>query len=589
VAYANTAFTMSHISTGFRLIYKGEAIDYTDVGTAGINQLIAASDGKIDEAHPLRTALRGDLVSLAIQADAGDAFGMSDEAVSFADQALNVAGINLRLKNLAHECAHNMGCVHDRDEMNCVNDCSSRCEGVFPYSFGYIFPYQSKTYKTIMSYGQSSDIGIQYFSNPDVNYPNQQTGVPTGIDYQQDPCDSADNATTINNTRDTVAQFRKYANATNTTLRTSITSGAAQATGGDSVAPGISDDGRYVVFASAATNFFGGDNNGSSDIFIHDRELGTVQVRSGNAATVANDDSHSPAISGNGQFVVFTSDASNLLSGGQDTNGVSDIYGEKLTRVSVSTSGTQGNFASTNPSISKTGRFVAFESDATTLDDNSLDTNSARDIFVRDRDKNNDYIFDQPGSANVETIRLMDSSGSFQTNSSSFNPAISADGIWIAFESDATNLLSAGQDTNAKRDIYIRNRVTGATIRASVGPSNLQSDGHSYGASISHDGRLVAFHSEGTNLLGSGNDTNAKTDIFIYDRVAGTTICASRETGATGTLGNGHSYEATATKPRSRLRASTSLSPAMQPTSNRPTTAWRMSSSVRSAITPPRA
>ena len=152
-----------------------------------------------------------------------------------------------------------------------------------------------------------------------------------------------------------------------------------------------------------------------------------------------------PSISANGSIVVFESDATNLVSG--DDNGVSDIFARdtlsQITfRVSVSTAGDAGDLASFAPAISADGRFVAFHSDATNLV--AGDTNGLTDVFVHDL-------------STGETVRVsVDSLGKEATGGPSSSPAISADGRFIGFKSDATNLVSG--DTNGFRDVFFRDR-----------------------------------------------------------------------------------------------------------------------------------
>ena len=548
IADANEAYKNSEVNTALRLLYKGE-VDYVETPASDLSIRLHALedyDGQVDEVHALRNALHADLICLIVHSggtDAGVANIMGTESITFEAEAFSVCKrgfLTPFARILAHETGHNMGCAHDRLYENCLNDCD--CDkGAFLYSFGHIFTGQDNVdYITIMS--DQSGRRIQHYSNPNVLF----SGTPTGI--APPSCDSADNAGTINETCNTVASFRKSSSQANTTIRKSITSAGIEAAAGASSSPVISDDGRFIAFSSAATNLFSGDNNSVPDVFIYDNVLNTLELKSGKVGGPANGASVQPVLSGDGRSIAFASDAKNLIVPIETTT-FTDVYVRtdvaSTQRLSVLTSNpaTGGNNHSTNPSVSKTGRFVAFESLADNLDEQFSDLNLVRDVFIRDRDKDADFSFDEAGSSNSETVRIRGQNNA-DPNGSSINAALSADGVWIAFESDATNFLPAGQDTNTKRDIFIRNRTTGQTIRASVGPSNLQSDGHSYNASISHDGRLVAFQSDATNLLGIGNDTNGRTDIFIYDRVAGTTICASRATGASGSVGNGHSYDA---------------------------------------------
>jgi Tol biopolymer transport system component len=176
-----------------------------------------------------------------------------------------------------------------------------------------------------------------------------------------------------------------------TTQRVSVAAGGAQALGGDSTQPSISADGRYVAFASEATNLVPADTNGLTDIFVHDRDKGSterVNVAAGGVQAVGGH-SFYPAISADGRYVAFVSDAANLVPG--DTNNSWDIFlHDRQTgtteRVSVGGGGSQADAGSARPSISGDGRYVAFESGAMNLVPG--DTNDVVDIFVHDRRTN---------------------------------------------------------------------------------------------------------------------------------------------------------------------------------------------------------
>jgi Tol biopolymer transport system component len=199
--------------------------------------------------------------------------------------------------------------------------------------------------------------------------------------------------------------------------------------------------------------------------------------------------------------VAFASSATNLVSG--DTNKHPDIFVRDLqtnqtTRVSVASDGTQANNFSFNPSISADGRYVAFTSWANNLV--SGDTNGGRDIFVHDR---------QTGA----TTRVSVATGGGQAAADSQRPSISADGRYVAFESDASNLVSG--DTNNHPDIFVHDRQTGVTMQVSVASDGTQTYAFSSDPSISADGRYVAFGSEADNLV--SGDTNGRFDIFVRE------------------------------------------------------------------------
>ncbi|MFN0009140.1 MAG: TolB family protein [Planctomycetota bacterium] len=293
-----------------------------------------------------------------------------------------------------------------------------------------------------------------------------------------------------------------------TTERVSVDSSGAQATGGGAH-PSISADGRYVAFSNNAANLVGGDTNGWRDVFVRDRQAATTErVSLDSSGAQGNNVSTRPSISADGRWVAFGSSATNLVLG--DTNAVHDAFVRDrqlgtTERVSLDSSGAQGDDRSgfTGISISANGRYVAFESLATNLVPG--DTNGVRDVFVRDRQ-----------SGTTERVSL-DSSGA-QGNGESSNPRISADGRSVAFDSAATNLVPG--DTNGTHDVFIRDRQSGTTERANLDSSGAQGNGSSGldCISISADGRYVAFDSLATNLV--PGDTNGFNDIFVRDRAA---------------------------------------------------------------------
>jgi Tol biopolymer transport system component len=293
------------------------------------------------------------------------------------------------------------------------------------------------------------------------------------------------------------------------TSRVSLDSSGAQATG-SSQHPSISADGRFVAFASWASDLVAGDTNGTWDVFVHDRQSGTterVSVASGGAE--GNAGSGSPAISADGRFVVFASGASNLVAG--DTNNTADIFvrdrqSGTTERVSVATGGVEGNSNSEYPSISADGRFVAFGSYASNLV--AGDTNGFEDVFVHDR---------QSGTTRRVSLDSAGAQGS--SSSGGWGISISADGRFVAFASWASNLVAG--DTNSSYDIFMRDRQSGTTERVSVDSGGVQAYGHSFYPSISADGRFAAFESWAPNLV--AGDTNGTWDVFVHDRQSGTT------------------------------------------------------------------
>jgi len=309
---------------------------------------------------------------------------------------------------------------------------------------------------------------------------------------------------------------------TGATERVSVDSAGNQADG-SSREPAISADGRFVAFESAASNLVSGDTNGENDIFVHDRQTGATERVSVDAAgSQADGGSNAPAISADGRFVAFQSEASNLVSG--DSNGQSDVFvHDRQTgiteRVSVDSAGSQADGSSTSPAISADGRFVAFASASKLVPD---DTSGGSDVFVHDR---------QTGITERVSV---DSEGD-QADGSSGEPAISADGRFVAFESQGGNLVP--RDFNRDQDIFVHDRQTGTTERVSVDSAGKQSSAPTSAPAISADGRLVAFHAGQSNLV--PGDTNRFQDVFVHDRDTGATERVSVD--SDGNQGDDHS------------------------------------------------
>jgi Tol biopolymer transport system component len=366
-----------------------------------------------------------------------------------------------------------------------------------------------------------------------------------------------------------------------------------------SYTPAVSADGRWVAFSSDASNLVPGDFNHSRDVFLRDAETGqTRRISLSGAGQQGNADSYNPTISGDGRYVVYDSFASNLVPG--DTNNQGDVFlydrdHHSTTRVSLRYDGTQtdaqsgfgvisqdGNViayesradeimkgvkapatelyaydrakkttdlisaavlgapaggGSGAMSLSNDGRYVAFSSGSTDLV--PYDVNQRDDVFVRDRQANT-------------TRRVSVNSVGGESNGASTEPAISGDGRYVAFESQATNLLGIDPtfqddpksiinpegkldtgDTNDVPDVFVHDLATGSTELVSVSAAGQQANEDSYAAAISGDGRYVAFVSLATNLV--PGDTNRVREVFVRDRTAHTTIrVAMSDTGVQG-------------------------------------------------------
>lgn len=275
----------------------------------------------------------------------------------------------------------------------------------------------------------------------------------------------------------------------------------------NSYRPALSQDGRYVVFASLAGNLVPDDTNGKYDIFVHDRQTQQTQrVSIASNGQQADGYSWRPQISGDGRFIAFESYAANLIP--DDTNGAMDIFVHdrdtgQTQRVNVGPGGSQSTSGSTACSISADGRYVAFESAAPNLVPD--DTNGYPDVFVHDRDTG-------------ITARVSIRSDGQETHGASWGSSISADGRFVAFDGPVSDLIP--DDTNGIRDVFVHDRHTAITTRVSVASSGQQADDHSLWPHLSADGRFVVFASEAANLV--PDDTNGPgeqgRDAFLHDR-----------------------------------------------------------------------
>ena len=216
--------------------------------------------------------------------------------------------------------------------------------------------------------------------------------------------------------------------------------------------------------------------------------------------------SHYPYISDDGRFVAYQSASTNLVAG--DTNNQTDIFIRDLQegvteRLNVAVDGTESNFNSGGVTMSPSGRYVAWSTMATNV--LSEDANNIWDVLVKD----------------VQTGELMLASvANDGTQGGGWSVAPSAGGLdsgVIAFESDATNLVP--NDTNGVRDVFVRDFRTGTTTLVSSSASGELGNAVSNSASVSADGRLVAFSSMASNLV--PGDSNERGDAFVKDIVTG--------------------------------------------------------------------
>jgi len=324
---------------------------------------------------------------------------------------------------------------------------------------------------------------------------------------------------------------------TNTTTLVSVSVTGASAGDAISYNPTFTPDGRYVVFLSQASNLSAGtvDANATVDVYIRDVVTGTTELVSVNntGAGAGNAESSTglkPAVSADGRYIAFTSEATDLVNGVTDVNGSTDVFLRDrtfatTTLLSVSLSGTAtGNDASADPVITPGGTHVIFSSDATNL---TTVPGGSGNIYRRVVD------------TGVNTLVSVQANGTTAAGGSS-GAVMSSDGRYVAFASDNANLVSG--DVNGREDVFVRDTTLNTTTLASVATSVGGGDGVSFAPSISADGARVAFLSTSTNLVDAITDTNTVQDVFVRDVLAGTTqvVSVTPDNTATGaaTLGS---------------------------------------------------
>jgi hypothetical protein len=325
------------------------------------------------------------------------------------------------------------------------------------------------------------------------------------------------------------------------TVRISVASDGTELPGPYDIAgpQTISADGRHVVLATADTLV-----SDSLKLYVHDRDADgngsfdetgvgarrTALVTVSSAGVPANSVGLGGIISANGRCVTFSSAATNLVPG--DNNGASDSFvrdrdadadgifdeagaGETSTvLVSVATDGTQGNGDSSVGVISAAGRYVFFTSSASNL---ILGVTATFDGFLRDRDADGNGVFDEPGGKTSTTAVSFVSNGA-PANGWVTPASISDDGREVAVFSSATNLVPG--DTNGVYDLFVHDRLTGQTVRASILPGGAQISGFISGGGVLPDGRFAAFSVGGT--------------AYVRDLLTGSTTSISLAAGGGG-------------------------------------------------------
>ena len=324
------------------------------------------------------------------------------------------------------------------------------------------------------------------------------------------------------------------------TDRVSVDSNGVTGNGASS-APSISGDGSLVALVSQSTNFVTGVNG--SQVYVHNRQTNQIELisRDSNLTVVnaGNGISSAPAISADGRFVAFVSQATNLLAPGTPAIPagqqiyVRDRQTGQTSLVSVdnNVAPSAGNGFSSAPAISADGRFVAFVSQATNLlAPGTPAIPAGQQIYVRDR---------QTGQTSLVSVdnNVAPSAG----NGFSSAPSISGDGRFVAFVSLATNLLAPGIPAVAGQQIYVRDRQINQSSIASADNNVVPNPGNgvSSAPSINGDGSIVAFDSLGTNLLAPGVPSVTGRQVYVRNRTVNQTSLVSADNNVVPNSGNG--------------------------------------------------
>lgn len=292
---------------------------------------------------------------------------------------------------------------------------------------------------------------------------------------------------------------------------------------------GVSADGRFVVFESDASNLVPSDGNGVRDVFLRDRLLGTTsRISEAVGGGDASAESRHPSISEDGRWIAFTSDADNLVVG--DDNGLQDVFvfdrvTGVISRVSLAWDGGEADANSRTPSVSRDGRFIAFRSNATNLV--PWPVTWSRTVYVRDM---------QAGTTEVASPAW----NGGEENGGSYYPHIAADGRRVAYVSNSTNLVPG--DTNETNDVFVRDLDLDITWRASVDNDGNQGSSASGGYGISADGRFAGFSTDAPLVPDDVPPPAGFRDAFIRDLALGVTERVSVT--STGEAGNDESGSA---------------------------------------------
>ena len=368
----------------------------------------------------------------------------------------------------------------------------------------------------------------------------------------------------------------------------------------------VSDDGRYVAFQSTGGNLVTGVAGGTLQIYLRDRWLGTTALVSHSTAgltTAGNGPSQQAVVSGDGRYVAFTSEATDLTASSDNPLTTREIYRYTVATgaiVDVSYSATADGGAGplpwngTNPRISGDGAVIAFASKSTNLLPDQVDSNGGADLFVWsgtlalasrahgsstttgngtldptegfDLSADGRYLTfldtaanlaassDTNGSADLfqfdratGSMRRVSEATTGGASDGSVDPAFASSpkGDWVAFSSSASDLATGIIDTNGEFDVYIWERAQQKSYLVSHlnGDVSTAAGANSVRPSISEDGSCVLLQSERSTDLIGGTDANGAPDLFLYDRVASAITLVSHEAEAADRTASGGNRE----------------------------------------------
>ncbi|MFL6196546.1 MAG: hypothetical protein ACJ75H_20360 [Thermoanaerobaculia bacterium] len=292
----------------------------------------------------------------------------------------------------------------------------------------------------------------------------------------------------------------------------------------------LSADGRYFVYSSDAANLVPGqmDPNAGTDVFLYDRLQGTTALVSrvpGSAVTAGDDRSYDPVLSADGRYVAFVSQAQNLVTGLASTPARMNVflYERATGKVTLASrragSSDAANGFSMGPFLSADGGYLGFTSSATDMVPGQLGSSASSNVFLYERASGATTLVSRRGSSATEA-----------GNGTAILYALSADGRYLAFLGWATDHAAGQSDSNHNADVFLFDRLAGASTLVSHPSGSALATGNdgAESASLSADGRYVAFSSRATDLVSGLSGLNHQSNVFLYDRLLGTVSFVSR-------------------------------------------------------------